>query len=210
MRTLAKCSIDGCSNLEKARGWCGKHYMRWWEHGDASTSLRKQSPSGAPAQFLAAALLHQGHDCLFWPYAKNNHGYAQINIDGKKHLVQRLVCEAHQGPPPAADSHAAHSCGNGHLGCVSGVHLRWATQLENMADMVAQGRSRRGSKSNSVKLTDDQVREIHRRANAGERQPALAREFGISQPNVSLIKHGRNWKWLIGVAPEALEQQRAA
>lgn len=28
------CSIDGCENIELARGWCSKHYSRWQRGGD--------------------------------------------------------------------------------------------------------------------------------------------------------------------------------
>lgn len=28
------CSLDGCLERVFARGWCGKHYRRWYKHGD--------------------------------------------------------------------------------------------------------------------------------------------------------------------------------
>lgn len=28
------CKIDGCASRVEARGWCKKHYTRWWRHGD--------------------------------------------------------------------------------------------------------------------------------------------------------------------------------
>ncbi|WP_091217557.1 hypothetical protein [Paenibacillus sp. BC26] len=41
----------------------------------------------------------------------------------------------------------------------------------------------------NCKLTDEEIREIYRRAHAGEKQTALSREFGISQPHVRMIKN---------------------
>ncbi len=35
------CSIPGCYNLVQARGWCSKHYTRWYNHGDPLTVLRR-------------------------------------------------------------------------------------------------------------------------------------------------------------------------
>ena len=28
------CSIDGCESPVKSRGWCSKHWQRWYKHGD--------------------------------------------------------------------------------------------------------------------------------------------------------------------------------
>ncbi len=30
------CSIDGCDNPHHSRGWCQKHYMRWYTNADAA------------------------------------------------------------------------------------------------------------------------------------------------------------------------------
>lgn len=31
------CSIDGCENTSRKRGWCDKHYTRWLRNGDPET-----------------------------------------------------------------------------------------------------------------------------------------------------------------------------
>lgn len=31
---MDKCAVDGCDAQSAKRGWCGKHYLRWWKHGD--------------------------------------------------------------------------------------------------------------------------------------------------------------------------------
>lgn len=56
-----------------------------------------------------------------------------------------------------------------------------------------------------AKLTPEQVVEIYRRANAGERTGELAAEFGVANEAVSGIKAGRKWRWLTGhaIAPVA-------
>ena len=33
------CKIDGCDNRSYQRGWCAKHYTRWYRHGDTATVL---------------------------------------------------------------------------------------------------------------------------------------------------------------------------
>ena len=31
------CVIEGCEGFHDARGWCNKHYQRWWKYGDPAT-----------------------------------------------------------------------------------------------------------------------------------------------------------------------------
>lgn len=66
-------------------------------------------------------------------------GAAQINLGGRSVIVARMVCEEVNGPPPTPAHQAAHSCGKGHLGCITPQHLRWATQVENEADKLIHG-----------------------------------------------------------------------
>lgn len=37
------CSIDGCEREAVKRGWCNRHYRRWWLHGDANWQPRVAS-----------------------------------------------------------------------------------------------------------------------------------------------------------------------
>lgn len=190
------CSVEGCERLSWARGWCRKHYARWRSHGDPRIVLVQMATAGDPAAFLAEALKHETDDCLLWPYASNGVGYGQINIKGKKYLVHRLVCENAHGAAPKDKPLSVHSCGNGHQGCISPRHLRWASAKENSMDMIQHGRSGKGRSMAQTPLSQRQVLEIHKRANAGESQKKIATEFGIGQTAVSHIKKGRNWGWL--------------
>lgn len=36
-----KCSIEGCENKHRARGWCNMHHQRWIKHGDPLWERRK-------------------------------------------------------------------------------------------------------------------------------------------------------------------------
>ncbi len=45
--TSRACSIDGCDNPHHARGWCQKHYLRWYNNADAASRAPLQSrPAG--------------------------------------------------------------------------------------------------------------------------------------------------------------------
>lgn len=51
-------------------------------------------------------------------------------------------------------------------------------------------------KRNTSKLTDDQVLEIYRRAQSGERQKAIAADYNVDRSTVADIKRGKSWGWL--------------
>lgn len=38
--TVMDCKIPSCALPASTRGWCRKHYIRWWRHGDPLASLR--------------------------------------------------------------------------------------------------------------------------------------------------------------------------
>lgn len=158
---------------------------------EPTRTRRKKAANGEPMRFLReVAAIHDGDGCLTFPYARSR-GYGEVGNRG----AHRVVCEIVHGKPPTPDHEAAHSCGNGHLGCVSGAHLRWATFAENRADMINHGRSCRGGKANFNKLTENDVREV-RMLSEYLSQRKIAAMFNISQPAVRYILNGQNWGWL--------------
>src|SRR5690606_22017504 len=101
-------------------------------------------PRGFAPKWLKDHVAHTADDCLIWPYAKLANGYAAIRIDGKTTTAARIMCVAAHGEPLTPQLEAAHSCGNGHLGCVNPRHLRWATTAENNSDKNIHGTMMKG------------------------------------------------------------------
>lgn len=90
---------------------------------------------------------------------------------------------------------AMHSCDN--TKCVNKHHLSVATHEDNMADMVAKGRSMQGQKHRDAKLTAEQVLEI--RAKGQDNPilvPLLACRYGVSKATIRNILAGRKWRHL--------------
>ena len=102
-----------------------------------------------------------------------------------------MDCEEVNGSPPTPYHDAAHSCGNGHLGCCTPKHLRWATRSENIADAITHGTMGRGAYGH--KLDQIKVLAIRTKLAAGVSQRKIATEFGISQGMVTKINTGKNW-----------------
>jgi hypothetical protein len=171
---------------------CRSHYKRFLRHGDP---LAGRTAQGEPERYLKTVVMtYDGDECLRWPYASSV-GYAVTTIDGKREYVSRYVCIKAHGEPPTPKHEAAHSCGNGNLGCVTKRHLSWKTGAENQADRIPHGTSNRGSRHGLSKLTEQQVREI--RSLIGTlSHSAIAKKFGVSRPHISGIASGREWAWV--------------
>lgn len=190
------CSIDGCGKRHFGRGFCNAHYTRWKKYGDPSEGKPTPASPGVPLNWLWDLLSREpGEDCVLWPFGRSQNGYGAVKDGGEQVGTHRWVCEKVHGPPPGLEHHAAHSCGNGHLGCVSPWHLRWATPTENMADNVVMGRTNRNRPGSHRSLTPEVVRQI-RDLRGAVTQRELARRYGTTQGNVGLIQRREIWGWL--------------
>jgi hypothetical protein len=190
----ASCNIAGCEKPVIARGWCPQHYGRWRQHGDPLVLLHPQPARGEPAAFLDA-LPSEGDGCVEWPYARSIKGYAYVNYGGARTSAGRVVCARVHGPAPTPGHEAAHSCGNGHGGCVAPWHLSWKTHAENMADQHVHGTVVRGEMQPTAKLKELDVLVIRSDA-SGRSNAATASAFGISESLVRQIRSGRVWAHL--------------
>jgi hypothetical protein len=66
--------MDDCSLPTQARGWCSKHYQRWWKWGDPSKTAKAANGSG----------------CTY-------RGYRQVYVGGVLCLEHRYIMEQHLG-----------------------------------------------------------------------------------------------------------------
>ncbi|MBR0913127.1 HNH endonuclease [Bradyrhizobium japonicum] len=188
------CSVDGCAKCVIARGWCNIHYRRWKKHGDPES--RRSLANGEAYKRLNEIFEIDTDECVPWPYSKDRHGYGQIGavVNGKRRPigVHAIICEMANGVRPSSKHQAAHSCGNGHLGCCNRRHLRWATRSENEQDKARHGRRVIPKNFTNAKLTRDQVREI-RDLYGKLTQVQLAQMFGVSQVTISNIVIRKTW-----------------
>lgn len=172
------------------------HYTRWHRHGSPTATPRK-TPNEVAIAFLMDHLSFRSEECLFWPFDAMSNGYARITFRGKRWSAANLVCTLVNGPAP--DGHeAAHSCGNGHKGCISPIHIRWRTRSQNQMERVLHGTANRGSRHGIAKLKEQDVRKIERLLVKGEAQQNIANKFGVSQGAVADINLGKTWGWLTG------------
>ncbi|MHC2163092.1 hypothetical protein [Bradyrhizobium ottawaense] len=157
-------------------------------HRSATSLVSRVVGNGATARWIRAHFDYSETDwCLLWPFGRNENGYGLFG-DRPKVKVHRIMCEYRNGPPPEKQPEAAHSCGNGHLGCVNPMHLSWKSRSENLKEMYQQGR-----KPMRYKLTPVQVDEIRALKNRA-RPDEIAKQFGVTQSTIREIHAGRIWK----------------
>lgn len=193
-QTGKHCKIDGCTNKSGRKGMCQKHYRRVVTRGSACDS--SLSPKyRRRIKWIEGNASYDGDDCLKWPFSVSAHGRGTVSVNRKQIPAPRYMCILAHGDPPTPEHEAAHSCGNGHLGCMNPRHLRWATSKENERDKILHGTLRKGEQINTNKLTESQVREI-RKIGRSESGVALAKRYGVNPSTISQILLRQSWRWL--------------
>lgn len=189
------CLVEGCGRQHAARGYCKLHYDRIILTGAPRDDQPARTAPGSRMEWLLAHVDYQDEACLDWPFSRDHRGYARITDEGVQRLASRTMCALAHGPAPHDDQQAAHSCGNGHRGCVNPKHLRWDTVVGNHSDKIEHGTEIKGVDQWQAKLTEDDVRYI-RSAKGTVFQRDLAERYGVSQSTISKIQRKANWAWL--------------
>lgn len=198
-----KCSIDGCEQFTRMRGWCPKHYMRWLRHGDPLTILKRSRPSLSPELIRATDLQRyweqvevRGPDeCWPWLGKPNQDGYGVYHGSGFNNAHRFAYDLAYGGIPDGLEvDHLCHlwdeSCDLGidcpHRRCQNPAHMEAVTHKENLARSVSSP-SRRTHCNYGHALTGDNVtlrksgacqcRACKRRKSAEEYQRKKARRL---------------------------------
>lgn len=184
------CTVDGCNRIRVSSGLCASHRVMRAKRGttDPHPMHRRR------ISWLEANAGFAGEECLIWPFGRNKgSGRGVVNQDGRQTTAPRAMCLLAHGDPPTPAHEAAHSCGNGHGGCVSPKHLRWATCAENRADMVEHGTALRGEKVNTARLTEADVLTIRA---SSETNRALATRYDVSIDCIRDARSKDTWAWL--------------
>jgi hypothetical protein len=129
--------------------------------------------------------------CIEWTGYRQSNGYGKVGVDGRITYAHRLAWERANGPIPDG-MWVLHRCDN--RGCVNPDHLFIGTRRDNTDDMLAKGRSCRGTRQHLAKLTDDAVREIRRLNSEGVSQMELARRYGVHQGTIWPILRRKTWR----------------
>lgn len=121
--------------------------------------------------------------CWPWRGRKGAKGYGRYGDTMAHRVAYELTC----GPIPDGLV-VRHRCDN--PPCCNPSHLEAGTQKDNMADAMLRNRLARGTRNGNAKLVEAQVDYIRRNPDK-RKQADLARELGVAESTVSMIRHGR-------------------
>lgn len=136
--------------------------------------------------------------CWLWDAATARGGYGAFKVDGRLCGAHRVAWEIYVGPINCGLS-VLHRCDQPL--CVNPSHLFLGTSADNVADRESKGRTSRGARhrervawgenNGQAKLSAADVAAI--RSSHELTQASLAREYGVSQQQVSRILNGKKW-----------------
>ena len=191
------CGVETCDRRVRRNGLCEMHDSRLKRTGTTDDPPKKTLAD----RFWAKVDRRGAEDCWLWTAATNEHGYGVMRPGGqrsgptvKAHRVSLILAGV-----DIDGLVIRHSCDN--PPCVNPAHLSVGTKAENSADMVARGRSPRGSRSGASKLTERQVAEIRARQAAGELHRVLAADYGVSRVTITNLVTGKSRRHVTGDDP---------
>jgi len=143
-------------------------------------------------RLLSKCVVNNKTGCWEWKGSKTR-GYGRVRIGAPS----RKRIYAHRGSwilsgrviPEGAD--VLHRCDN--PSCINPAHLFLGTQLDNIADMVSQGRHACGERSKK-KLTTSQVLKIRWIYSYYPNTNHIAKMFGVTRCSIGNIVSRRAWK----------------
>lgn len=143
------------------------------------------------------ALSWNSDKCLIWPFQCDRDGYGRLrppkaDYGRTKVGAHRMIFKLKYGRWPVPN--ALHSCDNPR--CCNLRHLSEGTTLENQRQMVMRGRSLRGTKQHSAKLTEVDIRKIRSLyiPNQYGGTKAIADHYGVTVRLIRLIAYRKLWR----------------
>lgn len=181
---MKNCCIDDCSSPVLARGWCRKHYLRWFRNGDPlilvdrlATAKRGQELPQFKHGKWKNPLYPTWHTMMKRCYDPKNAKYERyggrgITVDDRWHDVANFIADMGERPPGTSldrkDNDGPYSVDN----------CRWATAVE-------QARNRP-----QATLTDEQRSEAVRLYGITGSPKAVSEQLGLGVSSVKNVVYG--------------------
>lgn len=131
--------------------------------------------------------------CHLWTGAVHREtGYGVFAPHGTTtEQAHRFAFFLKHGRYPRPGYEACHVCDV--RSCVNDAHLFEGTRTDNMQDASRKGRTTRGVRSASAKLTNEKAADIRREYAAGVQGKELAKKYNVSPATISGVVNGHRW-----------------
>jgi len=158
--------------------------MRW------GTRIQIEMSHGEKSRLYNFFIEGHSNDCWVWLGAKDHGGYGLFGLKGRAIHAHRASYYVYNGPFDM-ELDVLHACDN--RVCVNPNHLFLGTAADNMADMVAKGRSnkRHGEARHNTQYSNDEVAEWRRLHSEGYSFSRLAKMFGVSRAHMYAVLAGK-------------------
>lgn len=118
--------------------------------------------------------------------------YGNFHVEGgRTGRVHVFVCLAFNGETPAGKPYCCHKDGD-RLNSTPN-NLYWGSAKQNQEDRKRHATSPCGENHANAVLSQADVIDIRTALQSGEKQKDIAARYGVTQPQISNIKHGRRW-----------------
>ncbi len=175
---MKTCEVERCDNKVEAKGYCHKHYLRQWRHGDPLYTEREMHGMYDTPEYRTWRCIKLR--C----YNKNNARFHRYGGRGiivcDRWLTSFLAFFADMGlkPSPKAQIDRIDNDGNYEPG-----NCRWVTRAQN------------SQHTRTTKLTMQKVREIRKRYKTEDiTQKALSFIYKIDRSAISRIINNKRWQ----------------
>ncbi len=166
----------------------------------AAVEAAQMAPKSLPIpdRFWRHVIRGADDACWLWRgHCQKRGGYGLFGFASRgprrTRLAHRVAYELTYGQIPP-HLHVCHRCDVG--ACVNPAHLFLGTPKDNMQDASAKGRTHRGERTPSARLTAANVGEIRERRAQGSTYQSLADVFGVSMAQIHHICVRQQWKHL--------------
>ncbi len=172
------CKIEGCENKHVAKGYCNKHYLKFWEYGDPHYKKNEQHGMRyTPEYQIWANIKDRCHN-------KKNSRYYRYGVRGIvicdrwKNSFIAFFKDMGAKPFPKAEIDRIDNDGNYEPG-----NCRWVSHTKNNRNRT------------TIKLTTEKADEIRKRYKLDNiTHKELGLVYGISRRTIGHIIQRKIWK----------------
>lgn len=130
-------------------------------------------------------------DCIEWTGCRDSFGYGMRRVNGKVRRLHLIAFEEANGPIPEGMV-VRHKCNN--PACYNPEHLELGTRADNNHDRDVRGRTAKGVRHGSSKLTPEIIQEAKLLyAGGGWTHRSLGKKYGVGHRTIARAIGGKTW-----------------